>query len=130
MRIIRRNMLTGLRCLHHDVILLILSLNLTDLALSQVRFDEFNCASDACAPGPSTGCRERNAPGAAPTDQREQQLETRESESWCSCCCVHILHSSVQTADIAIVKRPPAVLSIHFLPTSPPKDHFHPPRST
>jgi hypothetical protein len=25
--------------------------------------------------------------------------------------------------------RAPVALSIHFLPTSPPKDQFHPPRS-
>src|SRR5262245_54376810 len=130
MRSIRRNMLTGRRYLHHGVILLIVFLILTDLALSQVRCGELNCASGACAPISSAGGWEKDALGAAPTDQREQRPETPDSESWCFCCCADILHNSVQTADIAIVERSPATLSIHFLPTAPPEDHFHPPRST
>jgi hypothetical protein len=64
-----------------------------------------------------------------PNDHRERRSETPNSESGCFCCCPHVLHSSVQIADVAVVMRAPLALSIHFLPTSPPKDKFHPPRS-
>src|SRR5262245_2700292 len=130
MRLIQRDMLTARRRLHHGVILFIHFLILTVLAFAQVRCDELNCASDACAPISSASCRENAALFDAPSDQREQNPETPDSESWCFCCCAHILHNSAQTTDIALVKRAYATQSDHFLPTTPPKDHFHPTRST
>jgi hypothetical protein len=129
MRSILRNILIGLGYRHRGVVLLLLLLILADLALPQVCRDELNCASGAVAVLPSAGGAEKDILDGPPTGQQEQQPETPNSESGCSCCCAHILHSSVRIIDVATGVRPPVPLSVHFLPMSPPKDQFHPPRS-
>jgi hypothetical protein len=129
MRSIRRNMLTGRRRLHDGVILVLLLLIFADLALPQVCCDEVKCDSGACAAASFVDNGEMDVGADHSNDHRERSSETPNSESGCICCCPHILHSSVQIVDVAAVMRAPLALSIYFLPTSPPKDQFHPPRS-
>jgi hypothetical protein len=129
MRSILRNMLIGRGSLHRGVVILLLPMILADLALPQVCRDELNCASGAVAVIPSPGGAEKDVLDGPLTGQQEQQPETPNSESGCFCCCAHILHSGVRIVDVATGKRPPIPLSVHFLPMSPPKDQFHPPRS-
>jgi hypothetical protein len=129
MRSIQRNMFTGRRRLHHLVVLLLIILIFADLALPQGCCDELKSESGAGVAASFVDCCEKDVLANHPIDHRERHSETPNSESGCFCCCPHILLSSFQIDDVAVVMRAPLALSIHFLPTSPPKDQFHPPRS-
>ena len=129
MRLTRQNMLTGRRYLRRGVSLILLFLIFTDLALPQVCCDELNCESGVGSAAYSADSGEKEVLANPLDDHRDQHPETPSPKSGCFCCCAHVLLSSAQNADVAIVKRTPVALSAHFLPTSPPKDQFHPPRS-
>lgn len=122
-------MLARRRYLHQVVVLLLLLLIFTDLALPQVCCDELNYESGVGAAVYPADVWEKEVLANPPKDHREQRPGTPNPENGCFCRCAHILLSSAQIADVAIVNRTPVVLSVHFLPMSPPKDQFHPPRS-
>lgn len=101
---------------------------LTDLTLPQICCEELSCESGAGAALSYANSGEKDALASFPSDQRGQRPATSNFESGCFCCCAHILLSCVQTSDFGGVKRPPVALSMQFLPMSPPKELFHPPR--
>jgi hypothetical protein len=128
MRSIWQKMLTERGYLHRGVVLLLLLLIFADLAGPQRCCGELTLPSSFSATIPISDGGEMSVFSATPADQQRPQPETPESERGCFCCCAHILHSSVHIADIPAVRWSPVALSVVSVPSSPPKNLFHPPR--
>jgi hypothetical protein len=117
----------GRRFLYQAMVFLLLVM-LTDLTLPQICCEELSCESGASAALSSANSGGKDALVSFPSDQRGQRSDTSNFESGCFCCCVDILLSCGQTSDFGGAARSPVALSARFLPISPPKDLFHPPR--
>jgi hypothetical protein len=123
------------KLLYQIVAILLLVFALSDIASSEPCNDELNGLNENCVSASNVSSTIQSATEPQ-SDIKISAYEASSEKSQsdhphcveCFCCCPHILPSPMVKTEKPVIGLAPSIPFIFFLPSSPSKDTFRPPR--